>query len=296
MYWQIGNEQWGPWEIGETTPEAYAALLRSWVPEIRAAYPNARIIALGQGGESLRDQDPAWREAVLAETGCYDVLSYQSYVVVTGDWDREPAAYLARIRAEAEDIVGLLGVAAETARRHDPPYTVALTEWNLWTNATSHGRYVEPADGAHLVFVATVMHGLTRVGPALELANHYSLLNWFGVVQVNGPSAEATALARLLRWYRDALPGALVPCSAPGGAALDVLCVERDAVRYAFAVNWSATEACSLTLPAGWTASRAETLTAATPDTLAEPRGLPAGAGPVELPPISVSRLILVRS
>ncbi len=300
MYWQIGNEQWGDWEIGQTTPVAYADLLRQWVPAIRAAYPNARIIALGQGDGSrdltARESDRVWREGVLCAADCFDVLSQQFYVVVTGEWDREPSAYLARIRSSAAHLIAGVEQAASEAQQHDPKRTVALTEWNLWTAATSHGSYVEPADGAHAVFVATVLHGLMRIGPGVELANHYSLLNWFGVLQVNGASAEATALATLLRWYRDALPGALVACSLGGdGASLDALCVESSSTRYTFVVNWSATDSCTLELPEGWTASGAATIAAATPQALAESRELPAGAGPFELPPVSVSRLVLER-
>ena len=47
MYWQIGNEHYGHWEIGNMTGEMYVDTLKEFVPGIRFGYPNASIIALG---------------------------------------------------------------------------------------------------------------------------------------------------------------------------------------------------------------------------------------------------------
>ncbi len=68
IYWQIGNEHWGAWELGNMSGEMYAEALREYVPAIRAAYPRARIVALGpeQGEVFDPDQRLPWREPVLA--------------------------------------------------------------------------------------------------------------------------------------------------------------------------------------------------------------------------------------
>lgn len=287
MYWHIGNEQWGDWEIGHTTPEEYAALLRDWVPAIRNAYPPARIVALGQGEGSLRNLDPAARERdrawrrTLTEQAAehFDVLSHQMYVVVDRSWDRAPEAFLGELRNRTQKL--LATVAATGDHLRPLGRSVALTEWNLWSAATIHGGYVEPADGAHALFTAAVLSGLIRLGPVVELANHYSLLNWFGVLHVRGRQAHATPIARLLSWYRDALPGRAVEVRVRDADSpdLDLLCLEResDGSRRLLAINWSAQHACEVALDGGWRAGRVTRIGAEDPFS-------PAGVDAHELP------------
>src|SRR5262249_49411045 len=91
--------------------------------------------------------------------------------------------------------------------RFGSPASLALTEWNLWSEARSprHG-YAEPGDAAHVIYTALTLNWLIRLGERVELANHYSLANWFGAIRAAGPVAEATAVADVLRWYGQALP------------------------------------------------------------------------------------------
>ena len=134
-----------------------------------------------------------------------------------------------------------------------PARKVALTEWNFWSAATSHGRYVEPADGAHVLFAAAVLRGLVALGDAVELANYYSLLNWFGAIQVNGPNANATAVADLFRLYGSILPAYVVPCQLDIDS-LEVTCFETEdsARRWLVLENWSVDDEASVDLEAEW--------------------------------------------
>jgi alpha-L-arabinofuranosidase len=68
-YFAVGNENYGAWEIGHMTGDMYVAQLREFVPAVRAAYPEARILVLGEAvATGLRDQfTTPWRATILAQ-------------------------------------------------------------------------------------------------------------------------------------------------------------------------------------------------------------------------------------
>jgi alpha-L-arabinofuranosidase len=299
IYWQFGNEQWGNHEPGHTTPEQYVALLREWVPELRRAYPNARVIALGQEKTPIPEQPaPPWRRIILANAaGCFDVIAVQLYCFPDGTWpvDEEPKAE--RLRAEAAQIAADMSSAIADCDELAPACRVALTEWNLFSAATAHGRYVEPADGAHVLFTAAVLRGLCGLGERLELANHYSLLNWFGAIQVNGPVAEATPIAHLLRLYRKLLPGYDVPVDIESDL-LAAICFESEdrGGRWMIVENWSASRNIEISLAPEWQPTSIATIWADSLRAVAAVSDERTVSGnSLTLPRLSVSRIRLAR-
>lgn len=271
-------------------------MLREWAPAIRAAYPNARIVALGQAtshdvGSGLAGEGKPWRSIVVAEAlDHFDVLALQLYSIMEPSWPRDPSALLAKVREDAHAAVAEVAAAVEEARSLPTPKTVALSEWNLWTSASSHRRYVEPADGLHVLFLAEVLNGLAPLMPTLELVEHYSLLNWFGVLQVEGASMQATPAAALLRWYREAVPAAVA--SAPlehEDPDLSVLALAGAEVTTLFVVNWGPRTRVRL----GCAGRLVQSIAAAAPEDPAVVGEQEPAREWIELPGLSVTRVLL---
>lgn len=296
VYWHVGNEQWGFWEIGRTSAARYAAVLREWSPLIRAAYPQARIVALGPAeglGESYEPDGDPWRRTLLDEArDSFDLLAVQHYGLAWG-WSEEPAAYAASLRAAAGEVVADVAATVADIRASAPEKRVALSEWNLWSNATTPQRgYREPADGAHVLFAALVLNGLMRVGPEVELANHYSLLNWFGVIASSGRDVVSSPVATALRWYREALPARLVALpTADVAEHLDVACLEGAGGVALFAVNSSHDQPLALEVEGLGASAAAETIAAEAPRAPASERLARVDGSTVELPPLSLTRI-----
>ena len=61
-YWEIGNEQYGNWEIGHTTPENYGARFVEYYHAMKAVDPTIRIMADG-------DTDPNWYGPMMSAIG-----------------------------------------------------------------------------------------------------------------------------------------------------------------------------------------------------------------------------------
>ncbi len=256
IYWQIGNEQWGAWEVGNMPGEMYAEALRAFVPAVRRNYPAARIVALGpETGEGLEAGSSApWRAPVLERAGdLVDLIALQCYA---SGWDDDPAVELLQARRGAADIAerARRGVADCRACGHGA--RMAVTEWNYWRHASHYDGlgFLEPYDVLHGLFVAAVLQRFVGLAPDLELANFYHLLNPMGVFISRGSEVQETPLAPLFRLYRPGFPGEVVPLGvegpvlAEGLAAVEAMALTNDAGHWLFVTNYSPEEPATLEL------------------------------------------------
>jgi hypothetical protein len=298
-YFQIGNEPWAHWEIGSTSAVQYASLVSEWAPRIRTAYPGCRIVVAGQAARLDDMAEPSsgdqWRRVLIERCSAdFDVLALQLYSKVH-EWDTDADAYLARTATEARATLAQLEEALADAALAGSPKSVALTEWNLWAEASSPERgYREPGDGAHVVYAATILNGLIRLGPRIELANHYSLLNWFGAIQTTRSTAQMTAMGVLLGWYCESLPATYAPAEWSGERPefVDALGLVGDDASWLYVVNASGTRSATFRLadePAGQGA--AQMLAAPHPLMLPSESAWNTATGELTIPPCSVTRI-----
>lgn len=265
MYWQIGNEHYGAWEIGSMSGEQYVEVLRSFVPAIRAQYPRARIIALGvEDGElMISGQRAPWRAPILRDAAdMVDVIAIQYYC---GGWDEDPVKRQAQVMQSATGIKTTLQKAIDDLKAAGVKMTVAMTEWNMWQYASHHDDrdFLEKYDVQHGLFVATVLNSYTELAPALELANFYNLFNVMGIFLAHGPEVEATPLVDVFRLYRPAFPAQATPLAVDSPAlegaetpAVTGSYLTNDEGGWLFLVNRSVTQEAEVKLdgfpPAGY--------------------------------------------
>jgi len=303
MYWQIGNEQWGAWEVGNMTGEMYADALRQFVPAVRRAYPTARIVALGpETGEGLEPgvRQP-WRAPVLERAAdLIDVLAGQRYVRPS---DEEPLAQLASaLRGADENAEALARLADDCAaagRRVGRQINAAMTEWNLWRYAGHYDErgFWERNDATHGLFVAANLHHFARLAPRLELCNFYHLLNPMGLFISRGPEIEATPTVKVFQLYRPAFPGDFIPLDvrspemARGVAAVDALGLQGDAKRYLFLANRSLDEAADVELSSWPAGAEVQLLIASGPDGDWAAESIRTQGEALRLPPLTIARI-----
>lgn len=304
MYWHLGNEHNGAWELGHMDGAMYAEVLRRFVPGIRKGYPNNRIIAIGSAHSYIGEQRP-WRETILNEAaGYFDVLALQSY----GYADPTATALGATVDPERllhsicsnlqEKLLPAVRETIEAGQSVQPAKAVAITEWNLWTHLRQYhesGRYEEPADGAHLLFVALFQHGLFAMGPGLELVNYYALFNPMGMIQARGREVRVTPIAELFRLWRDALPAKYLPIAMDGNGVLSAVCLASEQHRYLFVVNTDPHAEQSVSLQELGNPVELRTINATSADDIAvvQPSQVLDGNAEIVLPPLSVSRIEL---
>lgn len=296
-YLQIGNEQYGSWETSHMNAAMYLEVLRRLVPKLREIYPSARVIALAEPfcGGVAGEEATALRPLLLAEgQGLFDLLTINRY---KGQWFDDPAQQLANARESVGKILADLEQLRDDCLAAGWEPRLALTEWNYWLHA-SHwdGKgFYEPDDAFHAIFFVGVIHGLARLGAAMELATYYHLANFMGLLSGRAGEVRRSAVGDLFALYREALPGERLEVASPH-PSLDLLAVEAaGGRRYLFLVHGHEGEGVRLSLDSAWgEVVEIRAFVAPAGAVPMRPVMLEPVGGVVTLSPLSVTRLSLL--
>ncbi|KAF2093153.1 glycoside hydrolase [Rhizodiscina lignyota] len=146
-YWALGNEMWGPWQVGQMTKEEYAKKAYQWAKALKLLDPSIELILCGETGYS------SWDAHVLKECIKWDVhslggsttaslISMHSIHIYTAAKEHLPNATAPR---SAERAIEMTAALIDLARIENAvPYTVprpliCFDEWNVWDPARAPG-------------------------------------------------------------------------------------------------------------------------------------------------------------
>ena len=241
-YFAVGNENYGPWEIGHMTGEMYVAQLREFVPAVRAAYPEARIMALGEAqARGMRTQyTTPWRATVLAQAAdLFDVL-----VVTRYSWGTDHKSLEEIMPAVAKAVAGKeadLQQMAQDIRATGLPKTLGVVEWNLWTRAShnDHAGFFEPNDIRHCLYAAGLLNIFCRLGEILEIANYYALIIPMGMLHMKNGHVTFSDVVKVFNLYAPALPGEVLATTVAVPKLVDALFLRSAGQTYGFLVNFN---------------------------------------------------------
>jgi alpha-L-arabinofuranosidase len=91
-YWALGNEMWGPWQVGQMTKEAYADKAYQWAKALKLLDPSIVLILCGKEGPTTWDSY-VLKECIKREThalggsttkGLIDMHSIHLYTAAQG--------------------------------------------------------------------------------------------------------------------------------------------------------------------------------------------------------------------
>lgn len=126
-YWALGNEMWGPWQIGQLTKEDYAKKAAQWAKAIRLLDPSVCLILCGETGHA------SWDHYVLEE--CIEWVDMHSIHIYTADADhmKNVTAPLSAERA-IQTAVAMIDMARikKNISPTKPPVRICFDEWNVW--------------------------------------------------------------------------------------------------------------------------------------------------------------------
>jgi alpha-N-arabinofuranosidase len=174
MYWGLGNEVYGHWQIGHQSAEDYAKKAREMAKLMRWTDPRIKLVACGLGERS-------WDEPVLeALRGLVEYLSVHCYVGSSNYYENVSKAtvledLLDRTEATIAEVFGV-GDAAQA------PVKIAVDEWNVWYRTHGGERFAaskleEVYDLSDALCVATLLHVLQRRCRTVGIANLAQMVN-----------------------------------------------------------------------------------------------------------------------
>lgn len=194
-YWSIGNENYGPWEIGAKISEEWGRMVREAAKMMKHVDPKAELSAAAI-------PDINWTFNLLQTCGEYiDWISLHQY------WDMVPErnnladyeacmAYTDRIDRQVDVVRGMLKTLDLEKR-----IKIAFDEWNLrsWHHPNVHTikqgiekwEYITPRDlnddnsvytMADAVFTACFLNAMNRNCDIVKMANFAPILNTRGCI------------------------------------------------------------------------------------------------------------------
>lgn len=133
-YWALGNEMWGPWQVGQMTAEDYSKRALQWGKALKLLDPSLCLILCGEAGVST------WDFEVLK--ACIKYTDMHSIHCYTNSNDHIPNV-VAPLQAERaiETTAAMIDIARIEAKIPSsvPRTTICFDEWNVWDPARAPG-------------------------------------------------------------------------------------------------------------------------------------------------------------
>ena len=175
IYWGLGNEMDGPWQMGHKNAEDYgkfsleAAKLMKWIDK------DIKLIA--SGSSNYGSDWIGWNRTVLDYLK--DYVDYISLHYYTGNRNNNYYEYMASTMFAEKAIKitgGLIQEELLKTKRHDPIY-IAFDEYNVWYRAKGEEGNEEIYNLEDALVVASYLNIFVRNADVVKMANMAQLVN-----------------------------------------------------------------------------------------------------------------------
>ena len=178
-YWGLGNECYGPWQMGELNATDYAKKALEFGKAIRFADPDAKLVACGF------ESDPAWNiEVVGALKNLIDSISVHHYSIDWGCFHLNDFYQLMSISEFVNEMIKSLRAVIEGVTGDIyHPIKISLDEWNMfgWVNErVEDNRFYTLENG---IVTASILNTLIRNCNVVDMANYSVFVNINGAIQ-----------------------------------------------------------------------------------------------------------------
>lgn len=213
-YWCVGNEMFGPWQLGFMQVSHYAQKHNLVATAMWRADPSLQLVGVGDLETINREHDPAqaksgkgWSQVMLEE--CADHLTFLSEHFYRGrvPWTQEGRTDLVThvgmlresIRKKAEGHRKLQASLPQLGGRVIP---IAMDEWNFWHRESAYGELgcvYELSDG---LGVAAGLHEYYRQSDLIQMAHYAQTVNVIGAIKTSRIAAEMETTGLVLQLHR----------------------------------------------------------------------------------------------
>jgi alpha-N-arabinofuranosidase len=169
-YWGLGNEMYGPWQIGALSAGDYVKKAIEFAKVMKGTDPSIELVGCGENGFG------EWDRIVIDGLASY--VDYHSIHIYTGSDD-----YWSNVLAphQAERALKTCRALIDRARhRHgiEKPIPVAYDEWNVWFRARgAESALEEHYNLSDALAVATYLNIFVRQADTVKIANLAQMVN-----------------------------------------------------------------------------------------------------------------------
>ena len=146
-YWALGNEMWGPWQVGQMTQEAYAERASQWAKALKLLDPSIELVLCGKEGATSWDYHvlkqcllPAGLNDLGEEKGpLADMHSIHLYTASDDHYENVTGPLAAERHIEvARGLIDLARIENKIPVDQPRP-TICFDEWNIWSPRRAPG-------------------------------------------------------------------------------------------------------------------------------------------------------------
>ncbi|HEY3412559.1 MAG TPA: alpha-L-arabinofuranosidase C-terminal domain-containing protein [Armatimonadota bacterium] len=191
-WWGVGNEMFGPWQLGFMAVEQYVLKHKDFERSMRKVDPTIRTIGVGESGP--------WSEAFMAQCGGdMDLISEHFYCKDKADVIEHVAQIPSEIRRKVED---------HRRYRKDLPalkgrdVRIAMDEWNYWYGPDIFGELGVRYFWKDALGIAAGLHEFFRQSDMVFMANYAQTVNVLGCIKTTPTAAALESAGLVLKLYR----------------------------------------------------------------------------------------------
>ncbi|HLP08485.1 MAG TPA: alpha-L-arabinofuranosidase C-terminal domain-containing protein [Opitutaceae bacterium] len=214
-HWCVGNEMFGPWQLGFMQLHQYALKHNLVAKAMHAVDPSLVLVGVGSIDKVNKDNDPeqvkrgvTWTEGMLLS--CADNMDLVSEHVYDGrlPWepDRKRSALLQHVTLLRDAIRHVAqrhrGLQARLPNLEGRVVPIALDEWNYWHREYVYGELGCRYDLADGLGIAAGLHEIFRHSDLIQMAHYAQTVNVIGALKTTRTAAELETTGLVLALYR----------------------------------------------------------------------------------------------
>ena len=214
-YWCVGNEMFGPWQLGFMQMQHYTLKHNEVAEYMWKVDPSLQLVAVGDLTTINKDHDPAQVRSgktcshIMLED-CAEHMNYLSEHFYVGrvPWNKNGRTDVLThvglvrdaIRAKAD---GHRKLQASLPNLKGKLMPVAMDEWNYWHREYAYGELgcvYELQDG---LGIAAGLHEFFRQSDLIQMAHYAQTVNVIGAIKTSKTAAEMETTGLVLQLYRE---------------------------------------------------------------------------------------------
>ncbi len=232
VWWGIGNEMYGHWQLGSVPVEQYAVRNNAFVTAMRAKDPRIKIIAVGSPG--------GWNDVILPACAKHmDLLSGHHYTLRHMNMPFSPEdaekyrnnfpEYSASVANGVRHLVTDMRERLGTGKPETDRVRLAVDEWGLvrdWDQRPDDlgiGSFETYYPLGDTIAIARGLHEILRSADIIAMANWAQTVNVIGLIKTSRTHAVMEGAGHVFSLYRAHLGGVHVPVSVPDGVPVDAV-------------------------------------------------------------------------
>lgn len=202
-YWGLGNEMWGPWQIGALSAEDYVRKAREFAKVMKLTDPSIALVSCGKDGWS------EWDYIVLK--GLAPVIDFHAIHIYTGSDDYYSNVFAPHQVDRALRICQGFIDQVRYVQGIEHEIKIAYDEWNVWFRTRSlqdrQAGIEEHYNLSDALAVATYLNVFIRHCRTVGMANIAQMVNAIAPIFTTPEGLFRQTIFHPLKLYADHLQG-----------------------------------------------------------------------------------------